>query len=135
MSGSLVITRMHLVIRHYMLISPFLHILWTTHGRKRSEGNTTPNKKIREWTKMNTLSNSRIFLEHMPWQTLLDSRIRVMKETVEVLALSPSQQRISKQANTQKTRSVVLPLWAQMGFHLPHFPVPRLQEGWLQTHC
>lgn len=84
---------------------------------------------------MNTLSNSRIFLEHMPWQTLVDSRIRVMMETLKVLALSPSQQRISRQASKQKTRSVVLPLWAQVGSHLPHFPVLRLQEGWLQTQC
>ena len=32
-------------------------------------------------------TNSRRFMEHMLWQTPLDSRIRVMKETVKVLAL------------------------------------------------
>lgn len=68
-------------------MSPFLRINCSTHTSEGSEGNATPGKKSWEWTEIETFINSTIFLEQMFWQTLLDSGIRVMKQTVKVLAL------------------------------------------------
>lgn len=75
--GGAIIMGMHLAIRNYMFMSPFLEEMFRGDYFEQNEQGVDKD----EYT------NSRRFMEHMLWQTPLDSRIRVMKETVKVLAL------------------------------------------------
>ena len=77
-------------------------------------------------------TNSRTFMEHMLWQTPLDSRIRVMKETVKVLALG----KLIFFLNGGERKSGFITLPGNFGASLVALKIknlPAMQETWVRT--